>query len=97
MRKCDKCGSTQWLVSYDDVEVTYQTRMTSVVENPEEIGDYDWQFTEIDISSEDVPTNIDATYSGVVVCCYKCGWEVEPDTEEALEEWLANEDEEEDE
>lgn len=97
MRKCEKCGSNKWLVTYDGAEVTYETSMTTVVEEPEDVGDYDWQHTDIEINAEDVPTTIDAGFAAVVVCCYRCGWEVEPDTEEALEEWLANEDGEEDE
>ena len=95
MRKCEKCGSSKWLVAYDGVEVTYETRMTTVVKEPGDVSDYDWQYTDIEINAEDIPTTIDTGFAAVVVCCSKCGWEVEPDTEEALEEWLTNEDDEE--
>lgn len=89
--KCEKCNGTKWLVYYDDVRVKYDTTMTSVVEYPEDVGGYNWKYTDVGIAAEDVPVEIDTAYSGVVVSCLKCGWEAEPDTEEALEEWLANE------
>ncbi len=31
MRKCEKCGSNKWLVTYDGVEAIVETSMTTVV------------------------------------------------------------------
>lgn len=93
MRKCEKCGHGEWFVQYDSVQVVCETSMFCVVKDPEDVGDY--EDASLDITSENVPSEIDTTYSGIVVSCDKCGWEIEPDTEEALSEWLANEDEEE--
>lgn len=92
MRKCKQCGHSKWLVYYDSVEVTFETQMTTLVEEPTDVGTY--EAMDLAIMSEDLPTTIDTTLSGIVVSCQRCGWEVEPDTEEALEEWLANEEDE---